>query len=83
VQAHGYAIIFEMSRMRQLQFQKLKPTSIFLSLMGSPKVSVCKLTVFLKRVEINEGVKYERMKFRKRGHFINLTEKRLDIKNCL
>jgi hypothetical protein len=35
--------------------------------MGAQKVNVCKVTVFLKREEIIEGVKYVRIKFGKEG----------------
>jgi hypothetical protein len=51
-----------------------------MSLIGTPKVNVCELSVFLKR-GIIEGFKYVRMTFRKRGHFINLTEKSPEPKN--
>jgi hypothetical protein len=52
-----------------------------MSLTSTPEVNVHKLTFVLKKEYITEGFKYVRMKFRKREHFINLTEKSLDIKN--
>jgi hypothetical protein len=52
-----------------------------MSLTGTPKVNIRKLTVLRKRGDTIEGFKYGRIRLKKRGHFINLTEKSPDIKN--
>jgi hypothetical protein len=52
-----------------------------MSVTGTPEVLVPKLTVVSEKECIIEGFKYVKLKVGKRGHFINLTEKSLDIKN--
>jgi len=58
--------------------------SIVPRLTGSPRVNAHehKIVSKLFRVMIIEGLKYVRMKCRERGHFINLTKMRPDIKTC-
>jgi hypothetical protein len=58
-------------------------TSTVTSFTGTPKVNVRKLTIVSKQEYIIEGFKYVRMKFRKKGHFVNLTEKSPNIKTTL
>lgn len=49
------------------------------SLTSTPEVNVHKITFLPKLEDTIEGFQYVRMKFRKRAHFISLTEKRLGI----
>jgi hypothetical protein len=64
-------------------FRKKQLTSVVASLTSTPKVNVHKITFLLKLEDTIEGCQYVRMKFGKRAHFINLTEKGPGIKNYL
>jgi hypothetical protein len=76
-----YFRFFKHTACDDYNFKNESPTSNVISLTNTLKVNVRNLKVFLKQEDIIEGFKHARIQFRKRGHFINLTEKSLDIKN--